>query len=143
VAPTAVQNQTGDRRRPGRSVTLSILGTYNAVHGTAANNVWIGGAEAATITTNYPRVYRHNGSTWTQIPMAGLGTVNALWVLSSTDVWAAGQNQAQAMLRRYNGSSWTDLSPAGGLALYGVWAAGPCDVWIVGDLGAIYHYHAP
>jgi hypothetical protein len=62
---------------------------------------------------------------------------------SPTDVWAAGVNQAQAVLRRYDGSSWTDLSPAGALALNAVWAAGSCDVWIVGDVGAIYHYHAP
>jgi len=59
---------------------------------------------------------------------------NAIWGLSSTDVWAVG---GQGIAAHFNGQGWVSMSTGATSDLRAVWASGPRDVWAVGDDGTI------
>lgn len=66
-------------------------------------------------------------------------TIQGLWSISPTDIWAVGNGTT---LLHFDGNSWTvKPAPVGATGnLYGVWASATDNVWAVGDSGLILHY---
>jgi hypothetical protein len=61
-----------------------------------------------------------------------------VWGLSSTDVWAAGDNDA---LYRYTGSGWIPVPRFSmGTNYYGLWGYATTNLFLAGADGAILHY---
>ncbi|MBA3393458.1 MAG: hypothetical protein H0T89_12485 [Deltaproteobacteria bacterium] len=113
---------------PGFAVTL------RDVHGSGPNDVWLVGAETGRALAS---VVRWDGTALTKHTISGCPhRMQAVFVASSTEVWAGGENE---MACRWNGTSWqdktipypypdtvTDLwrSPSGT-----VWAVFAGDIW--------------
>lgn len=79
------------------------------VHGSAANNVWV---VASTLTSLDARVFRFDGSAWTEVS-TGLVSANprGLWVESPTRAWltADRNGSAPSAAWRFDGTRWTSV----------------------------------
>jgi hypothetical protein len=74
-------------------------------------------------------------NTWTGEATSAGTTFRAFHAVSSTDIWAAGQND----VGHSNGSAWTVESPGGaGASLFGISGIGS-SFWIVGSDSLILH----
>jgi hypothetical protein len=99
----------------------------NAVWGSSASNVWIGG-------TNGPNALQHwNGTSWT--PTADTLDVVALWGSSSTDVYAVGGKKIQ----RYDGVGWTEVTSGASNPLLSIWGSSSTDIYAGGFSGTLVH----
>jgi hypothetical protein len=111
---------------------LALPNQLNAVAARAANDVWAAGGDGYNPARSL--VLHWNGSTWQQVKVPNIGTLDALTVAPGR-VWIAGGNQVE----QFNGATWTKL-PAPpvtaqtvvvitGLAdtAAGLWAAGILD----------------
>ncbi|MEO8903255.1 MAG: vanadium-dependent haloperoxidase [Polyangiaceae bacterium] len=119
----------------GKSDAAALL----SVHGTAANDVWIAGADDG----KGPIVLHYDGSSWERKQTGLHGPL--WWVHATTEgpVYFAGESAA--LLRYQNGAFERLKTPGLGKDLvYGVWVAGPNDVYAVGSSagrnGFIWHY---
>src|SRR5207253_512013 len=74
-------------------------GTWQALWGTSASDIWAAGINGA--------MAHYNGTTWTAVSDGG-NHVFSLWGTSSSDVYAVGglNNGAAANMMHYNGTSW-------------------------------------
>jgi photosystem II stability/assembly factor-like uncharacterized protein len=93
-----------------------------------------------------------DGVTW-RVQVAGLmgpgaGTLNSVFMVSPTDVWAVGSDKTGTTGSIWH---WTGVPGLGGgwnlvmsvpQVLHSVFMVSPTDGWAVGDAGAIYHYFA-
>jgi hypothetical protein len=117
------------------------------VSASAANNVWAVGSYQSGNPINGPfktLTERWNGSAWSFVPSANLGTEDALGgvaAISPTDVWAVGDFMPQltspqtAFIEHWNGHKWSVVpSPRPGQlsGLSSVRAVSANDVWAVG-----------
>src|SRR5215472_15650378 len=96
-----------------------------AVAARATNDLWAAGGDGG-----YPEaslVLHWNGSTWAQVRVPSVGSLDAVTV-TSANVWVAGGNKVE----RLNGSAWTSL-PAlpGGVSIAGL-AHTAAGLWAVG-----------
>jgi hypothetical protein len=100
------------------------------VHGSAADNVWVGGDSGL--------LARFDGAAWeghSSTVLHSFSGYGALWGFSSDDLWAVGGGGV--VVHRESGAWTATLSPVTG-DLRGVWGAAPDDVWAVGD--GLVHY---
>ena len=72
---------------------------------TNESNIW------ATSVTNSVSL-NFNGTSWLTVPMAKAGRVNKVAVLSSTNVWAVGEqtNGKSSQIQHFNGTAWSVVS---------------------------------
>ncbi|MEO7035546.1 MAG: vanadium-dependent haloperoxidase [Polyangiaceae bacterium] len=120
-------------------VAKSDAAALLSVHGTAANDVWIAGADDG----KGPIVLHYDGLSWERKQTGLHGPL--WWVHATTEgpVYFAGES---AVLLRYQNGVFERLKTPGlGKDLvYGVWVAGPNDVYAVGASagrnGFIWHY---
>jgi hypothetical protein len=78
-----------------------------------------------------------DGTSWSKVTAPGLATAGALYavsVVSASDMWAVGTNDAgQALILHWNGTAWSQISSPVAGTLYGVSARSAANVWAVGD----------
>jgi hypothetical protein len=91
-----------------------------AIWGTSASDVWIGGSLGALV--------HYDGSTWSTVSGLGSGDISGIWGSSSTDVYVV--NRA-GEIWHYNGSSWVKYALSSRVLL-SVWGSGRTDVWTAG-----------
>src|SRR6516225_10866138 len=97
-----------------------------AVAARASNDVWAAGGDGG-----YPEasvVLHWNGSTWTQVRVPSIGSLDAVTV-SLANVWVAGGDAVE----RFNGTAWTSLPapPGTGVSITGL-ANTASGLWAVG-----------
>jgi hypothetical protein len=104
----------------------------NWVHGTGADDVWIGGVSGTLL--------HWDGSDWTD---HSLGVEEAVWgvfAVAPDDVYAVGGESAwggeTALARHYDGTSWSEVVVPDELSapsnLFKVHAVSPTEVWAIG-----------
>jgi hypothetical protein len=125
-----------------------------AVHGTAADNVWVAGnsgvfhwsgtqlnavADAAPFTAVWAFAaddvwvggsdLRHwDGANWTTAALPGTGTkLHAFWGIAPNDLYAGGER----FVAHWDGSTWTTLR--NDFLISGLWASATNDVWAIVD----------
>lgn len=105
------------------------------------------GAGALFAGTPSRLVFAHyNGTTWTdtQAPLAisqsQFGSVNSLFMDSSTDGWSVGTFSGGNLYFHYSGGKWTQVNGPGMDGLLGVFMLSAGEGWAVGNNGAILHY---
>jgi hypothetical protein len=116
------------------------------VDGVASNDVWaVGYHNIANWGSEKTMTLHWDGSAWTIIPSADLGTeaniLEDVDAVSSSDVWAvgfgnnSGGNTGRAIAEHWNGTRWALVkppSPGPGSYLAAVSAVTSTDVWAVG-----------
>jgi len=111
--------------------TIPAHGTFNAIFGLAANNIYAAG-DGGTI-------FQYNGTTWTKIPNIPTTTwsMYAIWASSPSDVYVMGY---LGNLSYYNGTTWTSMwSGATTNHVYGLHGFGTNDLWGVTENGGVIH----
>ena len=123
-----------------RAGSLYVGGELNGVAAVSAASVW---AVGSTDLGN-PVTVHWNGRTWKQVLTSvgnrltspSGGYLNAVAVVSSRDVWAAGAGPGDSdLVEHWDGRTWSRTpapDPGGGTVLQGVAAASAADVWAVG-----------
>jgi hypothetical protein len=79
----------------------------------------------------------NSGTSWGAAALTGYN-FHALWGLSSTSVWAAGNNGHVA---HFNGAAWATPAVIATADLHGVWGTSDSDIFVVGSSGYIAHYN--
>lgn len=111
-----------------------IGAALRAVHGSAANNVFVVGDGGA--------VCRYDGTGLVKLSSPTSNVLHDVWVSSGGTAWVAGQ--AATLQRRGAAGQWTDHSAklpiSGTISLNGIWGASDADVWVVGSYGTLLHF---
>jgi len=127
--------------RQWRNATLPHLGSGSALGGvgaSSATSAWAVG-EHGNEDAARPLLLHWNGTRWKQFtgPRGLSGGLNGVYVNSSKDAWAAGQdNSTKALLLHWNGSRWTRVArpvPGAESRLFAVAASSAKNIWAVGD----------
>ena len=72
--------------------------SYQAVHGTASNNVWVVGHSGTK-----PFILEYNGTSWKKHMVNANSRVYSVYAVSKNEVWACG---ADGIVYHYDGSGW-------------------------------------
>ena len=83
-----------------------------------------------------PRQCTPGGACWYD-PLPLGNPMQAVWAVSSKDVWAVG---AAGVILHYDGTSWTQVQSTVTFGLNAVWGSGPSDVWAAGASSTVLHY---
>jgi photosystem II stability/assembly factor-like uncharacterized protein len=75
-----------------------------------------------------------NGQVWTEFQSPTASALNAVTIVSLTNVWTVGEEGA---IIRWDGRGWTQFASPTNSKLYGVTAAPGGTVWAVGAPGVI------
>jgi hypothetical protein len=134
-----IEHWNGTKWSVQASPVIAATSFLSSVREIAANNVWaVGAVESASFVTT-TLVEHWNGSSWAIVASPSGSTsfseLTAVAPISTTDVWALGNQSTGALAMRYNGTKWT-LVPelAGNLALNGATASTTGHVvWAVGS----------
>lgn len=84
-----------------------------------------------------PKTCAPNLFCWSN-PLPQGNTVQALWALSASDVWAVGD---AGSVFHYDGTKWSSSSSGTTETLYGVWAASASEVVAVGTNGKVIRWN--
>ena len=86
-------------------VTTPDIRSVGSLSADSKNDIW------ATAVIS-PLLVHFNGNTWKQIPMAKASQIAKVSVISSTNVWAVGQqtNVKLSQIQHFNGTGWTVVS---------------------------------
>lgn len=116
----------------GITIPHSSGSTADWVSASAANNVWIGGLNNASIGATV--VYRWNGARWAKIPMPAMTYLQGVTVLAPNNVWAFGSSGTVSDdIFHWNGSKWQYyLDDSINFIPQGISASGPDNVWVSG-----------
>ena len=102
----------------------------------ASNDVWAIGTAFSFQKFFFVPYYVHwNGQNWTEgmLPNAGMGALTSITALSTTKVYAFGEEGGQRLIARWNGSAWSrEAAPATLGPLNDATATGTGTVWAVG-----------
>lgn len=117
------------RRRGGSwySEGRRLERTLNAV-ALSGNSAWAVG--------DWGAVWRLEGELWRQLPRPTLQDLHAVWAVSPSQVWIAGD---RSILKYFDGAAWhPSNSPVADWRA--LWGFGANDVWAAGSEGAIAHW---
>ena len=111
-------------------VSTPDIGSISSLAGNKESNIW-----AASATNSVSM--RFNGTSWLTVPMAKAARVNRVAVLSSTNVWAVGQqtNEKFSQIQHFNGTAWSVVSSphfANGESLNSLNAISASNIFAVG-----------
>jgi hypothetical protein len=113
------------------AVTNTAQPGFNAVWGSAANNVYAVGTSGA--------ISRYNGTTWANQSALTTANLFGLWGTSASNIYAVG---ASGQVLQYNGASWSSVTTTGTtVQLNAVAGSSAIDVWVVGASGTILQYN--
>lgn len=123
-----------------QQIEESAAAALLSVHGTAADDVWMAGADDG----KGPLVLHWNGrGEWQRMPT---GVQGDLWWVHATEQGPVYFGGSEAHILRYAAGAFERM-PTPGLGkhtIYGIWAASPTDVYAVGSVagrnGFIWHY---
>ncbi len=112
----------------------------NWVHGTSANDVFVGGNDAF--------ILHYDGVSWSRHFLPVDDPVWGLWAVAPDDVWAVGGDGVfgiEPFVIHYDGQAWSRASiptivRPGVSALFKVWGASADDIYTVGQNGAVLHW---
>ena len=133
-------------------------GMLHAIAAASKNDIWAVGSYQARVggignENDNPLIEHWNGSDWQVIPAAtspasrgpnspsGNGKLNAIAVVSPTDIWAAGEslmpdgNTQLPLLEHWDGKQWSVVSSfphTGWTMLNGLAAISARDIWVAG-----------
>jgi hypothetical protein len=140
----------------------AVGNSLSAVGAASSHDVWaVGFTDRPSTGSLTPLIDQWNGSHWTASAGPSLGansgSLDAISVASSTDVWAAGSqltNTARLpLVEHWNGATWKvqkvpDAAGGGDVFLDAISAGSSTDVWAVGsedtgnsDFGILYHWN--
>ncbi len=98
----------GVRRYDGSTWSLVLAGSYNAIWGSHATNVFV-----ADSTNN---IIRYTGSWLPAEPIAAMTSIDAVWGASATDVYASGKDASnEGYVAHFDGVSWSPSFERGAL----------------------------
>ncbi|MBN2496240.1 MAG: putative metal-binding motif-containing protein [Deltaproteobacteria bacterium] len=103
-------------------------GHFYALWGAASDRIW---------ATERQRIYRYNGSSWSQSGSFELGFLQGLHGSSQGDVWACGGAGA---LVHFDGADWSTLTTGHQGEFRAAWSASPDAVWAVGNMGRVIRW---
>lgn len=132
---------TGPSLPAWQTVAANAPGAFFSVWGTAADDVFVVGADPGT----GPMALHYTGGVWT--PMTGLGSGDLWWVHGGADgLWICGTG-GRVEHGAIDGTGFTESVTDPTLTLYGVWGPGDGTAWTVGgdpsapsDAAAMFHY---
>jgi hypothetical protein len=120
---------------------------FHGVAAAASNDVWaVGQTLTFDNTTGYtwhPLVEHWNGSSWSIVAtpaLGGSGELNAVTVISSTNVWAVGglgSGNSGSLIEHWDGTRWSVVTAPNSStvgALLSVSGTSATDVWAVGRI---------
>jgi len=112
-------------------VTTPDIGSIGSMSADKETDIW------ATSNTSSASLH-FNGINWVRVPMARTSRVNKVAVLSSTNVWAVGQqvNDKFSQIQHFNGTAWSVVtSPhfANGETLFSLKAISASNIFAVGN----------
>ena len=124
----AVADDDQDKAGDWHGVLEELSGALFSVAGTAADDVWVAGADQGGGLG--PTVLHYDGSSWTKRD-TGLKDGDLLWVHAFDDgtVFFAG---AKGRILRRQGGTFEQLVTPDTQYVWGVWGASPDDMWAVG-----------
>jgi hypothetical protein len=101
-----------------------------AIWSAATSDVWAVGDGNAR---------HYDGTAWADRTLPGHATLNAVFGLSPTNIYAAGDN---GTILHYDGTSWSTVAgiPTTTWHMYAIWASSASDVYVIGYLGNLSHY---
>lgn len=105
---------------------------YNAVWGSAKDNVWIVGDEGMAL--------HYDGRQWQALPTGTNDRLLAVWSPGASEAWVAGENRK---VWHYVGGVWTSTTlngPGGNKGVAGIWGSSATDIWIVTGKDGAHHY---
>lgn len=105
---------------------------YNAVWGSAKDNVWIVGDQGMVLA--------FDGRQWQAVPTGSNDRLLAVWSPGPGEAWVADDNRT---VWHYVSGVWTStvLGGSGGnQGIAGIWGASPTDIWIVNGKDNVHHY---
>jgi hypothetical protein len=111
-------------------VTTPDIGSITSISADKETDIW------ATSAISSASLH-FNGTNWVRVPMARASRVNKVAVLSSTNVWAVGQqlNDKFSQIQHFNGAAWSAVSSpnfANGETLYSLKAISASNIFAVG-----------
>jgi hypothetical protein len=121
---------------------LGVVARYDGVAWTAAdtlpvdwlNGVWGAGPDDVFAVGADGGIFHYDGVEWTAMTSGLEGTgepLNAVWGLSSTDVYAAAGNG----VLHYNGVEWSPMPGAEECPHFSVWGTAPDDLFVANVCG--------
>jgi cysteine-rich repeat protein len=114
-----------------RVTGLPSTGDFLAIHGTAANDVWIVGQAGL--------ILHWNGTTWSSVASGTTRALRSVWTMSSSAAWCAGDG---GVILSWNGTAWATQASGTTSDLFAVWASSAMNAWAAGDDGRMLHFVA-
>jgi hypothetical protein len=108
--------------------TIGVSQRLEAIHGSAANNVWIAGTGA---------MWHYDGTGWKPTSGEASNSMVGVHVASMTEAWAV---DFLGHIARWDGTVWKREESGTDNALHTIWAT-DTDVWAVGLYGTILRRH--
>lgn len=144
LAITGGRDTAGVVRRFDGGSWSSLLAPAISSRFTEINAVWGVGDEPIAVGTVDPAVSTPGvvrGGQIENLPPGAPESLNALWAVERTDIYAAG---IEGKILHFDGSAWT-VANAGNISttLYGISGFGPDYVFVVGAAGAIWRNTGP
>ncbi|HTS35504.1 MAG TPA: hypothetical protein VMH04_07535 [Candidatus Solibacter sp.] len=132
-APSTARNESVDVTTPPVTfnfVTTPDILSVNSLSADSENDIW------ATSVINSVSLH-FDGNTWKAIPMAKTSKIAKVEVISTTNVWAVGQqtNAKLSQIQHFNGTTWTVVSSphvAAGETLNSLKAVSASNIFAVG-----------
>lgn len=124
------------------AATDLVGGILSGVAAASATDVWAVGSHLdATIGGSAGLIEHWDGSRWSIVPSpTSASNLTSVAVISSSDVWAAGEAGLQPVFEHWDGKTWSAFSgppvSAQYLAVSGITAVSATDVWAVGTTRA-------
>jgi hypothetical protein len=107
-------------------VTVPTTAALNALWGTAADNIWVVGANGT--------ILHRSAAGWAVMESGTTSTLGGVWGSGPADVYAVG---GEGTIVHYDGLRWTRLTSGTTGWLTAVWGSGPADVHVVGLDGVV------
>lgn len=149
--PAAALAATACVTSPWAVVSTPNTGTTGdqllSVSGVSSSDVWtVGGVIDLSHGVATPIAEHWNGSAWSLVPTASLGSSSGLFYLdgvaavATNDVWAVGAGPNGNLIEQWNGTTWKVIASPSvtgtALGLSTVAALSATNVWAVGDYTA-------
>jgi hypothetical protein len=117
---------------PGDTPWRRLSGTLTEA---PLGSVWISPRGQAWIGALGEGILHFDGKEWSRTALPQF-RVSAVWGLSDTDVWAAGNNY----ISHFDGRKWNHQELSGSPSIEGLWGSAPNDVYAVGSADLVMHY---
>src|SRR5262249_44786273 len=111
----------------------------NSVKAISAKSIFAVGATLGKKNKLTPLIERFDGTAWRAVaaPHLAGGELLDLAIVSASDIWAVGSDDAGVLTLHFDGTRWSQIAAPGTGALHAVKSVSANDVWAVGsEVGA-------